>query len=250
MNTVLITGCSTGFGRAIALRFLDHGWNVVATMRNPAASTLPASDRLRVLPLDVTDPASIAAAVAAAGEIDVLVNNAGIGWLNAVEATPMATVRAIFETNLFGPVAMMQAVLPQMRERRAGVIVNVSSSVTLAPMPLLSVYSASKHALNGLTRSAAFELAEFGIRSHLVLPGYSPETAFSDSTRGLMTNADTPDAYAGYMQAVMAELMANAQGEVTHADDVAAAVWQAATDPASPATIPAGADAVALAEAA
>lgn len=249
MNTVLITGCSTGFGREIALHFLDRGWNVVATMRNPAASTLPASERLRVLALDVTDPGSIAAAVKAAGEIDVLVNNAGIGLLNALEATPLETVRAIFETNLFGAIATTQAVLPQMRARRAGVIVNVSSSVTLAPMPLLSVYSASKHALNGLTRSAAHELAEFGIRAHLVLPGYSPETAFSDSTRGLMVSAAASDVYAGYTQAVMARLMANAEGEVTHATDVAEAVWRAATDAASPQTIPAGADAVALAAA-
>ncbi len=130
MNTVLITGCSSGFGRETAVYFLDQGWKVLATMRDPSASTLPASDQLRVLPLDVTDPASIAAAIDAAGPIDVLVNNAGIGWLNAIEGSPMRIVREIFETNTFATVAMMQAVLPGMRERRAGVIVNVSSSTT------------------------------------------------------------------------------------------------------------------------
>ncbi len=99
MNTVLITGCSTGFGRETSAYFIEQGWNVVATMRDLSANTLPASDRLRVLPLDVTDEDSIAAAVAEAGAIDVLVNNAGIGWLNAVEGTSMETVRRIFETN-------------------------------------------------------------------------------------------------------------------------------------------------------
>ena len=89
MNTVLITGCSSGFGLDTAAYFLDRGWSVIATMRTPREDVLPASDRLRILPLDVTDPASIAQAVAAAGEIVVLVNHAGIGWLNALEGTPM-----------------------------------------------------------------------------------------------------------------------------------------------------------------
>ena len=92
---------------------------------------LASSERLRLLPLDVTDPASIEQAVAEAGSVDVLVNNAGIGWLNALEGTPMAAARELFETNTLGTIAMTQAVLPQMRERRAGVVVNVSSSVTL-----------------------------------------------------------------------------------------------------------------------
>lgn len=113
MNTVLITGCSTGFGRETAALFLERGWSVVATMRDPSASTLPASDRLQVLPLDVTDPESVAGAVAQAGAIDVLVNNAGVGWLNAIEGTPMTMVRGLFEANLFGAIAMMQAVLPE-----------------------------------------------------------------------------------------------------------------------------------------
>lgn len=147
MPTILITGCSSGFGLETARHFLAEGWNVIATMRNPKADLLPASDRLAILPLDVTDPQSIAAAVAAAGEIDVLVNNAGIGWLNAVEGTPMRVVRDVFETNTFGTIAMIQAVVPQFRARRAGVIINVTSSVTLKNYDLLSVYSASKAAV-------------------------------------------------------------------------------------------------------
>ena len=151
MPTVLLTGCSTGFGLEIARSFLERDWNVVATMRNPQDNQLPPSERLRVLPLDVTDQASIDAAVAEAGKIDVLVNNAGFGWLNAAEGTSMDMTRRLFETNTFGPIAMTRAVLPQFRERRSGVIVNVTSSTTLKPLPLLSAYTASKAAVNAFT---------------------------------------------------------------------------------------------------
>src|ERR1700735_5850096 len=102
MKTVLITGCSSGFGLEIARYFLARDWQVVATMRTPRADVLPPSDRLRVLALDVTNPESIRKAVEAAGPIDVLVNNAGIGWLNALEGTSTDTARGIFETNTIG----------------------------------------------------------------------------------------------------------------------------------------------------
>src|SRR5678816_1851772 len=148
-NTVLITGCSSGYGLETARYFHAQGWNVIATMRAPREDILPRSDRLRVLALDVTNPAIIAAALEAAGPIDVLVNNAGIGALGAFEATPMDTIRDLFETNTFGVMAMTQAVLPQLRARRAGVVVNVTSSVTLARATLVAVYTASKTAVEG-----------------------------------------------------------------------------------------------------
>jgi NAD(P)-dependent dehydrogenase (short-subunit alcohol dehydrogenase family) len=249
MNTVLITGCSTGFGREIAANFLQQGWDVVATMRDPVASTLPTSDRLRVLPLDVTAPESIAAAVAEAGAVDVLVNNAGIGWLNAVEGTPMETVRKIFETNTFGTVAMMQAVLPSMRERRSGVIVNVSSSTTLKPLPLLSIYRASKAAVNALTEAAAFELAEFGIRARVVVPGSAPSTSFGRNAQAEIAAAGGfPEPYADFVQRGMADLQRATAGGKTTAEDVALAVFRAATDPDCPMLLPAGADAIAWSE--
>src|ERR1700736_1809134 len=125
MKTVLITGCSSGYGLETARHFHAQGWNVIATMRTPREDVLLRSERLRVLALDVTKPESIAAALEAAGPIDALVNNAGIGVVGAFEATPMTTVREVFETNTFGVMAMTQAVLPQLRMRRAGVIVNV-----------------------------------------------------------------------------------------------------------------------------
>lgn len=130
MATILITGCSSGFGLATATLFAERGWDVVATMREPREDVLPPSDRIRVIALDVTDPQSIARAVEAAGPIDALVNNAGIGLLCAVEGTPIPVARELFETNTLGTIAMTQAVLPQMREHGGGSIVNVTSSVT------------------------------------------------------------------------------------------------------------------------
>jgi NAD(P)-dependent dehydrogenase (short-subunit alcohol dehydrogenase family) len=112
MNTVLITGCSSGYGLETARHFHARGWTVIATMRTPRPDILPRSARLRVLALDVTKPESIAAAIEACGPVDVLVNNAGIGVVGVFEATPMATVREVFETNTFGVMAMTQAVLP------------------------------------------------------------------------------------------------------------------------------------------
>ena len=156
--TVLITGCSSGYGLATARHFHAQGWNVIATMRTPRAGVLPPAERLRILALDVTRPESIAAALEAAGPVDVVVNNAGIGVVGAFEATPMATVREVFETNTFGVMALTHAVLPQFRARKSGVIVNVTSSVTLAPMPLAAVYTGSKMAIEGFTASLAFEL--------------------------------------------------------------------------------------------
>jgi short-subunit dehydrogenase len=143
-------------------------------------------------------PESIAAALEAAGPIDVLVNNAGMGLFGAFEATPMATVREIFETNTFGMMAMTQAVLPQFRARKAGLVVNVTSTVTLAPMPLVAAYTASKTAIEGFTESLAFELA-LRRRVKLVEPGYGPGTRFTangaDRMQGLI-----PEAYAPFAQ--------------------------------------------------
>jgi NAD(P)-dependent dehydrogenase (short-subunit alcohol dehydrogenase family) len=246
MKTVLITGCSTGFGRDIARYFLDRGWQVVATMRNPAANTLRASDRLQIVALDVTDVGSIAAAVEKAGPVDVLVNNAGIGWLNAIEGTPLDTARDIFEANVFGTIAMMQAVLPGMRERRSGTIVNVGSSSTLKPLPLLSVYRASKAAINALTESAALELAEFGISAKVVLPGMAPSTSFATSVQTrIAAGGFFPAAYEDFAGKTLSAIQEAGTGEVTTSEDVAEAVYRAATDPDCPQIVPAGADAIA-----
>jgi len=244
MKTVLITGCSSGYGLETARHFLSQGWNVVATMRTPREDLLPRSERLRVLPLDVTDAASIAAALQAAGPIDVLVNNAGIGLLGAFEATPMATTREVFETNTFGTIAMTQSVIPQFRARGAGVVVNVTSSATLAPMPLVAVYTASKTAIEGFTASLAHELEAFGVRVKLVQPGYAPTTRFTINGQSRMQGL-IPEAYAPFAQSVFASF--GQLQAVTEPSDVAEVVWRAANDTSARLRYPAGADAVALA---
>lgn len=241
MPTVLITGCSSGFGLETARLFLDRGWKVIATMRNPGTDVLPASDSLQVLPLDVTDKASVASAVAAAGPIDVLVNNAGFGAAVPIELIEPETARALFETNTLGTLAMIQAVLPQFRERRAGVIINVTSTVTLKPLPLVSVYRASKAAVNALTESLSVEVEPFGVRVHIVLPGRSPETRFGDNAMPHLRGLDNAD-YAPLIESMILEFR-NSDGPVTRAPDVANAVWQAATDSSAPLKIPAGKDA-------
>ncbi|MBI3347992.1 MAG: SDR family oxidoreductase [Burkholderiales bacterium] len=244
MKTVLITGCSSGFGLETARHFLAQGWQVVATMRTPSEDLLPRSERLRVLALDVTDAASIRDCVVSAGPIDVLVNNAGIGLLGALEGIPMAQVREIFEANTFGTMALTQAVLPQFRERRAGVVINVTSSVTLKALPLLAVYTASKAAVNAFTEVLALELAPFGIRTRLVLPGRAPSTRFGENARSRMQGS-IPEAYADLAGGVFAGWTQSTE-EVTQAQDVAAAIWRAATDADCPMRLAAGADAEAL----
>ena len=246
MKTVLITGCSSGYGLATARLFLERGWRVVATMRTPRHDILPRSEHLRVLALDVTDPRSIAAAIDAAGPVDVLVNNAGIGLLGAFEATPMATTRDVFETNTFGSMAMTQAVLPGFRQRGAGVVVNVTSSATLAPFPLVAVYAASKTAIEGFTASLAFEVRQFGIRMKLVEPGYCPDTRFAENGGPRMQGLVT-EPYAAYVQGVFADF--SKVSVTTTPADVAEGVWQAANDTSDQLRFPAGPDAVALANA-
>jgi NAD(P)-dependent dehydrogenase (short-subunit alcohol dehydrogenase family) len=241
MPKILITGCSSGFGLETAKMFLARGWEVVATMRTPNTDLLPASDQLRVVALDITNPASIANVVREVGHIDVLVNNAGFGAASPVELTAPETAQALFQTNTIGTLAMVQAVAPQMRQRRAGVIINVSSSVTVKTLPVIGVYRASKAAVNALTESLAVEMEPFGIRVHLVLPGRSPETSFGTNARPHLRGMDDAD-YAPLLQQFIKTAQED-RGPVTHAQDVADAIWRAATDPSAPLRIPGGPDA-------
>jgi NAD(P)-dependent dehydrogenase (short-subunit alcohol dehydrogenase family) len=245
MNTVLVTGCSSGYGLETARHFHARGWRVVAAMRTPREEVLPRSDRLRLLALDVTKPERIAAALEESGPIDVLVNNAGIGLFGAFEATPMATVREVFETNTFAVMAMTQAVLPGFRARRSGVVVNVTSSATLARMPLVAAYTASKMAIEGFTASLAFELEAFSVRAKLVEPGYGPTTRFTSNSGSRMEGL-IPEAYAPFAERIFASMTQPAA--VTTESDVADAVWRAANDTTGQLRFPAGADAVALAQ--
>lgn len=243
MKTVLITGCSSGYGLETARYFLAQGWKVVATMRTPREDLFPPSKNLRVLALDVTQPDSIARALEAAGPIDVLVNNAGIGLFGAFEVTPMTTVRDIFETNTFGVMAMCQAVIPQFRARRTGTIVNVTSSVTLAPYPLVASYTASKTAIEGFTASLELELMDFGVRVKTVEPGYGPTTSFASNGQQRMQGL-IPEAYEPFAHSVFAGF--TKVTALTKEADVAEAVWKAVNDTTGQLRFPAGADAHAL----
>lgn len=243
MKTVLITGCSSGYGLQTARHFHEKGWSVIATMRTPRQGVLPVSNRLRLIALDVTKPESIAAAIEAAGPIDALVNNAGIGVVGAFEATSMDVTREVFETNTFGVMAMTQAVIPQFRARRSGVVVNVTSSVTLMPMPLAAVYTASKMAIKGFTGSLRHELDSFNVRVKLVEPGYCPDTRFTNNGGSRMAGL-IPPAYEPFAKPIFEAF--SKPGAVTHESDVAEVAWLAANDHSDRLRFAAGPDAVAL----
>ena len=170
MARVLITGCSTGFGRATTIELTKRGHEVIATARRP--ETLHDLDCAATLALDVDDDASVAAAIDAAGRVDVLVNNAGFGVAGPIESVPIAEVRRMFETNVLGACRMIQGVLPQMRERGDGVIVNVTSLAGRAVGPTGGYYAGTKHALEAISESLHYEVGHFGIRVAIVEPGF------------------------------------------------------------------------------
>lgn len=171
MPRVLVTGCSTGIGRATAEELTARGFEVVATARRP--DSIAELDVAMRLGLDVDDERSVAEARAAAGEVDVLVNNAAFGVIGPVETVPLDAVRAMFETNVFGLLRMVQAFVPQMRERGGGHVVNVSSVAgRVAAVPLSGLYAATKHAVEAISETMWRELAHFGVRVSVVEPGY------------------------------------------------------------------------------
>ena len=177
---VLITGCSTGFGRAAAVELTKRGHDVIATARRPdSIEDLDVADRLA---LDVTDDGSVKAAIAAAGELDALVNNAGFGVVGPVEKLPIDDGRRSMETNFFGAVRMIQAVLPRMRERGSGTIVNVSSVAGRVAPPLDGFYAGTKFALEGMSEALHYEVGHFGVRVRLVEPGVF-ETGFRSNVQ-------------------------------------------------------------------
>jgi NAD(P)-dependent dehydrogenase (short-subunit alcohol dehydrogenase family) len=172
---VLITGCSTGFGRAAAVELTKRGHDVVATARKPETlDELDVAERLR---LDVDDDASVAEAVAAAGDLDALVNNAGLGIAGPIELVPLSEVRRMHETNVFGAVRMIQAVLPGLRQKGSGTIVNVTSLAGRVTGPLTGYYASTKFALEAISEALHYEVGHFGVRVRVVEPGFF-ETGF------------------------------------------------------------------------
>ncbi len=248
MAVVVITGCSSGFGLATALAFARRGDRVYATMRDPAKGgdllAGAGAEQLEVttMDLDVTDGASVGAAVRrildAEGRIDVLVNNAGVAHMGAVEVLGVDEARSVFETNLFGAVRMLQAVLPGMREQGAGVVVNVSSVAGRLPgVPANWAYSASKHAVSSLSDSLAEEVRPFGIRVVCIEPGFFA-TAVVRKARPLPETSP----YRDLERSVAAFFHTNVESG-GDPRDVAAAIVAAVEDPSSPLHVPVGADA-------
>jgi NAD(P)-dependent dehydrogenase (short-subunit alcohol dehydrogenase family) len=167
---VLVTGAGSGVGRATAALLATRCHEVIATARDTAAlEDLQVAARLR---LDVTDAGSVDALRRELGFVDALVNNAAISFDGPIEHVAMEHVRLMFETNVFGPVRLMQAFVPAMRERRAGVVVNISSVAGRVAQPLDGYYSATKHALEAISEAAYVELAHFGVRVVIVEPGF------------------------------------------------------------------------------
>ena len=179
-KTVLVTGASSGIGRSIATHLSQQGYRVFGTSRQLDAE---AKNGFDMLPLDVTDDASVTVCVATmlerAGSLDVLVNNAGVDLVGAVEETALADAQWVFDTNFFGSVRMIQAVLPHMRVRRSGQIINISSALGRAGWPFEALYCASKYALEGYTESLRYEMALFGIKVSTIQPGFFRSNMFN-----------------------------------------------------------------------
>lgn len=231
--TVLITGASSGIGKASAALFADRGWDVVATMRNPDdGADLAGRDTVLVTRLDLLDSASIDAAVAAAlerfGGIDVLLNNAGYGAYGPLEATPMSVLRRQFDVNLFGLVETIQAVLPTMRAQRSGVIVNVSSVGGRITYPLGSLYHGSKWAVEGLSEALHYELSALGIRVKIVEPG-GVNTDFGGRSFVFTTDPELTD-YQPLVDMAAAALQQGTPSGSQEPEDVAEVIYTAATD--------------------
>ena len=202
-TVVLITGVSSGIGRATAGKFAQQGCRVFGTVRNTAkAQAIPG---VTLIEMDIRDDASIARGIQTiiqqAQRIDVLVNSAGMTLLGAAEETSIAEAQTLFDTNLFGLLRVIKAVLPHMRAQRSGRIVNVSSVLGFLPAPYMALYSASKHAVEGLSETLDHEVRQFGIRVALVEPSFTktnldlnaPQTASRipdyDAELGVVTRA-------------------------------------------------------------
>ncbi len=246
-KTILITGASSGIGKATARLFQAKGWNVAATMRSPDKETeLTGLDQVLVTRLDVTDTASIAASVARTlerfGRIDVLLNNAGYGAYGPLEGTPGEKIRRQFDTNVIGVLETTKAVLPHLRARHAGVVINVSSMGGKVTFPLGTLYHGTKFAVEGMSEALSFELASIGVRMKLVEPGMI-DTDFGGRSFDFNNDGEIAD-YQPVVQKLMAGFAAGGGGSAPSV--VAEVIFQAATDGTDQLRYTAGADAKAL----
>lgn len=233
---VLITGAGRAIGKATAVELRDRGHDVVGTARDP--SLLDDLEGITSLPLDVRDPASVRAAVDAAGPLDAIVNNAALSVSGPLEDYPLDTFEATLDTNVTGVLRVAQAVLPAWRERGSGVFVNISSVQGRVSTPLEGAYAASKFALEALSETMHYELAHFGIRVVIVEPGYiSPGMKHATEHRG-------PDVYDELRRQWSGtdEKVTGGSGR-TPTEEAARRIADAVEDPSTPLRLPIGADA-------
>jgi NAD(P)-dependent dehydrogenase (short-subunit alcohol dehydrogenase family) len=234
-KTVLITGASSGFGKVAAKLFASNGWNVVATMRKPGKEKeLVGLDDVLVTRLDVQDRASIAEAIGSGitrfGRIDALINNAGFGLFGVFEATPREKVQEQFDVNVFGVMDVTRAILPHFRKNKGGLIINVSSGAGIFTLPMLSLYCASKFALEGFSESLSYELASQNIVVKIIEPGGVVNTNFGKRNGAeAAQNASIADydAFVTRTNAVFAGLRA---ARLATEEGVAKVIFEAATD--------------------
>jgi NAD(P)-dependent dehydrogenase (short-subunit alcohol dehydrogenase family) len=245
MKTVLITGSSSGIGRATVKYFAARGWQVAATMRTPAKETeLGQLPNVKLFPLDVLDEASIAQAVADTirtfGSLDVVVNNAGYGAVGAFEAASPEQVKRQFDTNVFGVMNVVRAVLPHFRQQRRGHLINVASMGGRITFPLYSLYHGTKWAVEGFSEALQFELEQFGIRVKIIEPG-AIKTDFYDRSMDLFKKEGLND-YDNY-QALTFPNMQQAGADAPGPEVVARTIFRAATDGSRKLRYPVGSNA-------
>jgi NAD(P)-dependent dehydrogenase (short-subunit alcohol dehydrogenase family) len=229
-KTIFITGASAGLGKATAKLFQSKGWNVIATMRNPAKETeLSQLENVTILPLDITKPAQItetANKALALGNVDVVLNNAAVGLIGPLEAVSEDQLIQQIDTNLLGAVRVTQAFIPYFRERKSGTFINITSMAGLVTVPLASLYHTVKFGLQGFSEGLSYELSRFGIAVKTVAPGYI-RTAFGNN--GVMVSAEPynelMDKYMGVVKGMM-----NPETSGQTPEEVAQTVYEAATD--------------------
>ncbi len=234
-KTVLITGTSSGFGKAATRYFSKHKWNVVATMRNPAAEKeLTAMPDVLVTRLDVLDKHSIKEAIAAGiarfGKIDAVINNAGFGLFGVFEGTPPEKIKEQFDVNVFGVMNVTRGILPHFRQQKSGVIINISSGAGVFTLPMLSLYCASKFALEGFSESLAYELASQNIQVKIIEPGGVISTNFGErSAQESLFNEPIED-YNDFIATTNQTFVALRSARLAREEDVAQVIFTAATD--------------------
>ncbi|MDH6250404.1 short-subunit dehydrogenase [Chryseobacterium sp. H1D6B] len=246
-KTIFITGTSSGLGKSTAKLFQNKGWNVIATMRNPENETeLTQLDNVSVLKLDVTNAEQLEKTIAhvlAEYKVDVVLNNAGYGLVGPLEAFTDDQIKMQIETNLMGVIRITKAFTPYFREKKDGVLINITSSFGLIGFPTCSIYSATKFAVDGFSESMGYELAQFGVKVKVVAPG-GIQTDFA----GRSMDGGHHEAYQKLISKVQEGYSTEKIADYSKPEYIAGIIYEATTDGKDQLRYIAGKDAAALYE--